>query len=55
MSFSSPRFGQICDFGPKVCFSASRSKRFEILPFFIRLVNSIQFSPSSQRYFRLFS
>ncbi|MFS7993871.1 hypothetical protein Hanom_Chr12g01099171 [Helianthus anomalus] len=28
MSFSSLRFGQFCDFRPKVCFSASGSKRF---------------------------
>ncbi|MFS7998728.1 hypothetical protein Hanom_Chr12g01157341 [Helianthus anomalus] len=28
-----PRFGQFCDFRPKVCFSAFGSKRFEILPF----------------------
>ncbi|MFS7906827.1 hypothetical protein Hanom_Chr01g00063801 [Helianthus anomalus] len=33
MPFSSLRFGQFCDFNPKVCFSASRSKSFEILPF----------------------
>ncbi|MFS7994495.1 hypothetical protein Hanom_Chr12g01106741 [Helianthus anomalus] len=33
MPFSSLRFGQFCDFSPKVCFSASKSKRFEILPF----------------------
>ncbi|KAF5823610.1 hypothetical protein HanXRQr2_Chr01g0040201 [Helianthus annuus] len=33
MSFSSMRFGQFCDFRPKVCFSASGSKRFETLPF----------------------
>ncbi|MFS8032014.1 hypothetical protein Hanom_Chr17g01552641 [Helianthus anomalus] len=33
MPFSSLRFGYFCDFHPKVCFSASRSKRFEILPF----------------------
>ncbi|KAJ0913940.1 putative mitochondrial carrier domain protein [Helianthus annuus] len=33
MPFSSLRFGQFCDFCPKVCFSASGSKRFEILPF----------------------
>ncbi|MFS7929392.1 hypothetical protein Hanom_Chr04g00332001 [Helianthus anomalus] len=33
MSFSSLRFGQFCDFRPKVCFSSSGSKRFEILPF----------------------
>ncbi|MFS8012042.1 hypothetical protein Hanom_Chr14g01316061 [Helianthus anomalus] len=33
MPFSSLRFGQFCDFRPKVCFSVSGSKRFEILPF----------------------
>ncbi|MFS7956612.1 hypothetical protein Hanom_Chr07g00656631 [Helianthus anomalus] len=33
MPFSSLRFGQFCDFRPKVCFSASESKRLEILPF----------------------
>ncbi|MFS8009552.1 hypothetical protein Hanom_Chr14g01286271 [Helianthus anomalus] len=33
LPFSSLRFGQFCDFHPKVCFSASGSKRFEILPF----------------------
>ncbi|MFS7949165.1 hypothetical protein Hanom_Chr06g00568361 [Helianthus anomalus] len=32
MPFSSQRFGQFCDFHPKVCFSASGSKRFKILP-----------------------
>ncbi|KAJ0798510.1 putative peroxisome membrane protein, Pex16 [Helianthus annuus] len=31
--FSSLRFGQFCDFRPKVCFSAFGSKRFKILPF----------------------
>ncbi|MFS7934188.1 hypothetical protein Hanom_Chr05g00388651 [Helianthus anomalus] len=29
----SRKFGQFCDFRPKVCFSAFGSKRFEILPF----------------------
>ncbi|KAJ0737002.1 putative palmitoyl-CoA hydrolase [Helianthus annuus] len=33
MSFYSLRFGQFCDFRPKVSFFASGSKRFEILPF----------------------
>ncbi|MFS7956277.1 hypothetical protein Hanom_Chr07g00652691 [Helianthus anomalus] len=51
MPFS--RFGQFCNFRPKICFSASRSKRFIILPFH-RLVNSIHFSPLSQEYLRLF-
>ncbi|MFS7889547.1 hypothetical protein Hanom_Chr00s000004g01608291 [Helianthus anomalus] len=32
MPFSSLRFGQFCNFRPKVCYSASGSKRFEILP-----------------------
>ncbi|MFS7988914.1 putative myosin ATPase [Helianthus anomalus] len=33
MPLLSLRFGQLCDFRPKVCFSAYGSKRFEILPF----------------------
>ncbi|MFS7994939.1 hypothetical protein Hanom_Chr12g01111981 [Helianthus anomalus] len=33
MPFPSLKFGQFCDFRPKVCFSASGSKRFEILLF----------------------
>ncbi|MFS7923239.1 hypothetical protein Hanom_Chr03g00258321 [Helianthus anomalus] len=33
MPFSSLRFGQFCDFRPKVCFSTSGSKRLEILSF----------------------
>ncbi|MFS7939959.1 hypothetical protein Hanom_Chr05g00458051 [Helianthus anomalus] len=34
MPFSSLRFGQFCDFHPKVCFfSAWGFKRFRILPF----------------------
>ncbi|MFS7889755.1 hypothetical protein Hanom_Chr00s000005g01610761 [Helianthus anomalus] len=33
MPFSSLRFDQFCDFRPKVCFSASGSKRLKILPF----------------------
>ncbi|KAJ0547502.1 hypothetical protein HanIR_Chr08g0372931 [Helianthus annuus] len=45
------RFGQVCDFRPKVCFSAFGSKRFD----FIQLVNSIHFAPLSQGYLRLFS
>ncbi|MFS7971987.1 hypothetical protein Hanom_Chr09g00839301 [Helianthus anomalus] len=32
-TFSFLRFGQFYDFRPKVCFSASGSKRFKILPF----------------------
>ncbi|MFS7960020.1 hypothetical protein Hanom_Chr08g00698051 [Helianthus anomalus] len=54
MSFSSLRFGQFCDFSSKICFSASGSKRFEIFAIFIRFVNSINFSPLTQGYFRLF-
>ncbi|MFS7982625.1 hypothetical protein Hanom_Chr10g00965051 [Helianthus anomalus] len=51
--FLSLRFGQFCDFHPKVCFFASGSKRFEILPFSsISLAPSI-FSSLSQGYFRL--
>ncbi|KAJ0906297.1 hypothetical protein HanPSC8_Chr07g0303921 [Helianthus annuus] len=42
MSFLSLRFGQFCDFRPKVCFSASESKRFEIVSFsFGSLTSSI--------------
>ncbi|KAL9995006.1 hypothetical protein Hdeb2414_s0041g00738691 [Helianthus debilis subsp. tardiflorus] len=33
MSFSSLSFSQFWDFRPNVCFFASGSKRFEILPF----------------------
>ncbi|MFS7991444.1 hypothetical protein Hanom_Chr12g01070831 [Helianthus anomalus] len=33
MPFSSLRFGKLCDFRPKVCFSASGFKRFENFPF----------------------
>ncbi|MFS7941928.1 hypothetical protein Hanom_Chr06g00482061 [Helianthus anomalus] len=33
MPFLSLRFVQFCHCCPKVCFSASGSKRFEILPF----------------------
>ncbi|MFS7982430.1 hypothetical protein Hanom_Chr10g00962791 [Helianthus anomalus] len=54
MPVSSLRFGQFCDFRPKVCFSAFGSKRFGILPLFIRLINPIHFSPLSQGYFCLF-
>ncbi|MFS7962269.1 hypothetical protein Hanom_Chr08g00724661 [Helianthus anomalus] len=41
MPFSSLRFGQSCDFHPKVCFSASISKRIEILPFSFGLFTPI--------------
>ncbi|MFS7974943.1 hypothetical protein Hanom_Chr10g00874711 [Helianthus anomalus] len=40
MPFSSPRFNQFCDFRPKVCYSASGSKRFKILPFTSGSLNS---------------
>ncbi|MFS7971194.1 hypothetical protein Hanom_Chr09g00829851 [Helianthus anomalus] len=40
MSFSSLRFGQFCNFRPKVCFSASRSKEFEIFSFSSGLVTT---------------
>ncbi|MFS8023201.1 hypothetical protein Hanom_Chr16g01448701 [Helianthus anomalus] len=53
MSFSSLRFGQFCDFRPKVYYSASGSKRFEILPFSSGLLTYL-FSLLSQGYFRLF-
>ncbi|KAF5817738.1 hypothetical protein HanXRQr2_Chr02g0056561 [Helianthus annuus] len=33
MPFSSLRFGQFCDFRPKVCFFVSGSKRFKIMSF----------------------
>ncbi|KAF5762808.1 hypothetical protein HanXRQr2_Chr15g0673051 [Helianthus annuus] len=52
MPFSSLRFGQFCDFRPKVCFFASRSKRLEILPFSsVSLTPSIYISPLSQGHF----
>ncbi|MFS7946256.1 hypothetical protein Hanom_Chr06g00533861 [Helianthus anomalus] len=54
MTLSSLRFGQFCDFRPKVCFSAFRFERFENLAIFIQVVNSIQFSPLSQGYFLFF-
>ncbi|KAJ0933658.1 hypothetical protein HanRHA438_Chr03g0098661 [Helianthus annuus] len=31
--FSSLRFGQFCEFRPKICIFAFGFKRFEILPF----------------------
>ncbi|MFS7916386.1 hypothetical protein Hanom_Chr02g00176531 [Helianthus anomalus] len=54
MPFSSLRFGQFCNFRPKVCFSALESKRFDILPFSSGLVNSIQFSPLIRGIFVFF-
>ncbi|MFS7958079.1 hypothetical protein Hanom_Chr07g00673971 [Helianthus anomalus] len=55
MPFSSLRFGQFCDFRPKVCFSASGSKRFEILPFSFGSLTPFIFPPLCQGYFRLFT
>ncbi|MFS8020710.1 hypothetical protein Hanom_Chr16g01418841 [Helianthus anomalus] len=52
MPFSSLRFGQFCDFRPKVCFNAFGSKRFEILPFSSGSLTH-HFSTLSQGYFRL--
>ncbi|MFS7956668.1 hypothetical protein Hanom_Chr07g00657221 [Helianthus anomalus] len=49
MQFSSLRFSQFCNFRPKVFFSAFGSKRFKIFAIFIRLVNSIHFSPFEVR------
>ncbi|MFS7918693.1 hypothetical protein Hanom_Chr03g00204141 [Helianthus anomalus] len=45
MPFLSLKFGQFCDFRLKVCFSTSRSKRFDGGGhyIFIQLVNSIFF------------
>ncbi|MFS7959412.1 hypothetical protein Hanom_Chr08g00690801 [Helianthus anomalus] len=48
------RFGQFCDFRPKLCFSASGSRRFKILPFSSNSLTPSIFSSLSQRYFRLF-
>ncbi|MFS8004142.1 hypothetical protein Hanom_Chr13g01222201 [Helianthus anomalus] len=48
MSFSFLRFGQLCDFHPKVYFSRSGSKRFEILPF-----SSSSLTPSKGLFFRI--
>ncbi|MFS8000153.1 hypothetical protein Hanom_Chr12g01175011 [Helianthus anomalus] len=54
MSFSSLRFGQFCDFRPKVCFPASGSKRFQILSFSFSSLTLSHFSQLSQRYFNFF-
>ncbi|MFS7895556.1 hypothetical protein Hanom_Chr00s003024g01708021 [Helianthus anomalus] len=54
MPFSSLRFGLFCDFHPKVCFSASESKRFEILSFSSGSFTPSIFSTISQGYCRLF-
>ncbi|MFS8030215.1 hypothetical protein Hanom_Chr17g01531431 [Helianthus anomalus] len=43
MPFSSLRFDHFCDFRPKVCFSASGSKRFEILSFSSSSLTPIHF------------
>ncbi|MFS7940929.1 hypothetical protein Hanom_Chr05g00470101 [Helianthus anomalus] len=53
MPFLSPRFGRFCNFRPKVCFSTSRSKRFEILAFSSGLLTPSIFSPLSQGLIRL--
>ncbi|MFS7909798.1 hypothetical protein Hanom_Chr02g00100011 [Helianthus anomalus] len=50
MPFSSLRFGYFCDFRPKVCFSASGSKRFENSSFSSNSL--LHFSLLSQGYFR---
>ncbi|MFS7924042.1 hypothetical protein Hanom_Chr03g00267901 [Helianthus anomalus] len=47
MPFLSLRLGQFCDFRPKVCFSASGSKRFEILLFSSGSLTPSVFSISS--------
>ncbi|MFS8003773.1 hypothetical protein Hanom_Chr13g01217861 [Helianthus anomalus] len=56
MPFSSLRFGQFCNFHPKICFSAYGSKRFKILSFSSGTLTPClhPFSPLSQGYFRLF-
>ncbi|MFS7907254.1 hypothetical protein Hanom_Chr01g00069101 [Helianthus anomalus] len=54
MPISSLRFGHFCEFRPKVCFSASGSKRFKILPFSFSSLTPIHFSSLSKGYFRLF-
>ncbi|KAJ0914027.1 hypothetical protein HanPSC8_Chr06g0233991 [Helianthus annuus] len=54
MPFSSPEVWPVLHFHPNVCFFASGSKRFEILPFSSRLVNSSDFSSLSQGYFIFF-
>ncbi|MFS7907325.1 hypothetical protein Hanom_Chr01g00069921 [Helianthus anomalus] len=53
MSFSPLRFGQFCDFCPKVCFSTSGSKRFEILPPILRLLSKGLFSTSGSKRFEI--
>ncbi|MFS8020290.1 hypothetical protein Hanom_Chr15g01413831 [Helianthus anomalus] len=54
MPFSSLRFGQFCDFRPKVCFSASVFKRFEILPFSSGPLTPSIFSVKSGVFFVFF-
>ncbi|MFS8014225.1 hypothetical protein Hanom_Chr15g01342091 [Helianthus anomalus] len=51
MPFSSLRFGKFCNFRTKVCFFASGSTRFEILPFSFGSLTPSIFSPG---YFHLF-
>ncbi|MFS7931389.1 hypothetical protein Hanom_Chr04g00355381 [Helianthus anomalus] len=53
MPFSSLRFGQFCDFCPKVCFSSSGSKRFEDLPFSSGSL-TLSILLRCEGYFRLF-
>ncbi|MFS7951104.1 hypothetical protein Hanom_Chr07g00591011 [Helianthus anomalus] len=50
MHFSSSRFGQFCDFRPKVCFSHLDPKGLKSCHFHPARY-SIHFSPLSQGYF----
>ncbi|MFS7950402.1 putative MFS transporter superfamily [Helianthus anomalus] len=52
MPFSSLRFGQFCNFRPKVCFSASGFKRVDILPFSSGSLTPSIFSLLSQGYLK---
>ncbi|MFS7987731.1 hypothetical protein Hanom_Chr11g01026381 [Helianthus anomalus] len=54
MLFSPLKFGHFCDFRPKVCFFRIWIQKVWNLVIFIRLVNSIHFSPFRQGYFRTF-
>ncbi|MFS7916158.1 hypothetical protein Hanom_Chr02g00173821 [Helianthus anomalus] len=53
MPLSTLRFGQFCEFRPKVSFSASGSKKFEILPLSSDSLTPSIFSPLIQGYYRL--
>ncbi|KAF5776932.1 hypothetical protein HanXRQr2_Chr12g0529771 [Helianthus annuus] len=55
MSFSTLTFGRFCDFRPKVCFSTSGSKRFEILPFSSDPLTPSIFFMLSPGYYRPFT